>query len=88
MKTLMINATDRKTINHDNYQFYFNKLSTSTLKDVKIQNDVLTQEMVKADGFKLASFILGIISTCFMIYNYMSPDTALLDMWQRVQVVC
>ena len=26
MKPLMINATDRNAINHDNYQFYFNKL--------------------------------------------------------------
>ena len=73
MKPLMINATDRNTINHDNYQFYFNKLLT--LKDIKKQNDVLTQEMVKADGFRLASTILGIIGTCFMIYNYMNPDT-------------
>ena len=31
--------------------------------------------MVKADGFRLASTILGIIGTCFMIYNCMSPDT-------------
>ena len=73
MKPLMINATDRNTINHDNYQFYFNKLLT--LKGIKIQNDVLTQETVKADGFRLASTILGTIGTCFMIYNYMSPDT-------------
>ena len=73
MKPLMINATDRNTINHDNYQFYFNKLLT--LKGIKIHNDVLTQEMVKADGFRLASTILGIIGTCFLIYNYMSPDT-------------
>ena len=28
MKPLMINATDRNVINHDNYQFYFNKLLT------------------------------------------------------------
>ena len=48
MKSLMINATDRKTINHDNYQFYFNKLLT--LNNIKIQNDVLTKEMVKAEG--------------------------------------
>ena len=33
MKPLMINATDRNTINHDNYQFYFNKLFT--LKGIK-----------------------------------------------------
>ena len=72
MKSLMINATDRITINHDNYQFYFNKLLR--LKGIKIQNDVLTQEMVKADGFRLASINLGFIGTCFMIYKYMSPD--------------
>ena len=57
MKPLMINATDRNTINHDNYQFYFDKLFT--LKGIKIQNNVLTQEMIKADGFRLASTILG-----------------------------
>ena len=73
MKPLMINATDRNTINHDNYQFYFNKLLT--LKGIKIQNDVLTKGMIKANGFRLISTILGIIGTCFMIYNYMSPDT-------------
>ena len=73
MKPLMINATDRNTINHDNYQFYFNKLLT--LKIIKIQNDVLTQEMVKADGFRLSSTILGFLGTCFIIYNYISPDT-------------
>ena len=48
MKPLMINATDRNTINHDNYQFYFNELLT--LNSIKIQNDVLTKEMVKAKG--------------------------------------
>ena len=74
IKPLMINATDRNTINHDNYQFYFNKLLTS--KGIKLQNDVLTQEIVKADGFRLASTFLGIIGTCFMIYVYMIPDTA------------
>ena len=52
MKPLMINATDRKTINHDNYQFYFNKLLT--LKGIKIQNDVLTKDMIKADDFRLS----------------------------------
>ena len=48
MKPLMINATDRNTINHDNYQFYFNTLLT--LNNIKIQNDVLTKEMIKAKG--------------------------------------
>ena len=73
MKPLMINATDRNAINHNNYQFYFTKLLT--LKGTKIQNDVLTKEMIKADGFRFLSAICGIIGTCFMIYNYMSPDT-------------
>ena len=72
MKPLMINATDRNTISHDNYQFYFNKLLT--LKSIKIQNDVLTQEVVKANGLRLFSTILGIISSGLMIYNFMSPD--------------
>ena len=35
MKPFMINATYRNTINHDNYQFYFNKLLT--IKDIKIR---------------------------------------------------
>ena len=72
MKPLMINATDRNVISHDNYQFYFNKLLT--LKGIKIQNDVLTQEVVKANGLRLFSTILGIISSGLMIYNFMSPD--------------
>ena len=72
MKPLMINATDRNTISHDNYQFYFNKLLT--LKGIKIQNDVLTQEVVQANGLRLFSTILGIISSGLMIYNFMSPD--------------
>ena len=63
MKPLMINDTDRNTINHDNYQFYFNKLLT--LKGIKIQNDVLTQEKIKANEFRLISTILGIISPAF-----------------------
>ena len=72
MKPLMMNATDRNTINHDNYQFYFNKLLT--LKGIKLQNDVLTQEVVKSNGLRLFSTILGIISSGLMIYNFMSPD--------------
>ena len=73
VKPLMINDTDRNTINHDNYQFYFNK--PLTLKGIKIQSDDLTREKIKANGFRLISTILGIISPGFMIYNYMSPDT-------------
>ena len=46
LKPLMINATDRNIINHDNFQFYFNKLLN--LNNIKIQNNVLTKEMAKA----------------------------------------
>ena len=72
MEPLLINATDRNTINHDIDQFYFNKLLT--LKGIKIQNDILTQEKNKADGFRLISTILGILSPGFMIFNYIYPD--------------
>ena len=80
MKPLMINATDRNTINHDNYQFYFNKLLA--LNNIKIQNDVLTQEVVKANSMKFASNVLCIISRSFMLYNFFYPDTSIkkLDM--------
>ena len=47
MKPLMINATDRNVIYHDNYIFYFNKFLK--LNNIKIQNDVLTKEMI---GYK------------------------------------
>ena len=50
MKPLMINATDRNVINHDNYIFYFNKLLK--LNNIKIQNDVLTKEMIMGKGIK------------------------------------
>ena len=75
MKPLMTNATDRKIFNTDNYQFYFIKLLTS--KGIKNQNDVLTKETVKAHGMKSVSAISGIIVKCFMIYNYMGPETTL-----------
>ena len=42
MKPLMINATERNTINYDNHQFYFNKLLT--LNSIKIQNDVFNKK--------------------------------------------
>ena len=57
----MINATDRNSINHDNKQFFFNKILT--FKGIQIQKDVLAQKMVKADDFRLASTILGIMGT-------------------------
>ena len=67
MKPLMINATDRKVINHDNYQFYFNKLLT--LNNIKIQNDVLTKEMILGKGMKILSNIGGIIGSGLFIFN-------------------
>ena len=74
MKPLMKNARDKNTINTDNYQFYINKLLTS--RGNKIQKDVLTKETVEANGLRLVSAISGIIGTCFMMYYYISPDTA------------
>ena len=68
MKTLMIKATDRNVINHDNYIFYFNKLLK--LNNIKIQNDVLTQEMVTGKGIKNLSTIGGIISSGLIIISY------------------
>ena len=72
MKPLMINATDRIVNNHDNYIFYFNKLLKSN--NIKIQNDVLTQEMVTGKGIKNLSTIGGIISSGLIIFNYIYPD--------------
>ena len=40
-------------------KFYFNKILT--LNNIKIQNDVLTKEMVKAKGLKQLSNFGGII---------------------------
>ena len=60
MKPLMINATDRNAINHDNYIFCFNKVLK--LKNIKIQNDVLTQDMVTGKGIKNLLIIGGMIS--------------------------
>ena len=73
MKPLMMNATDRNTINHDNYQFYFHKLLT--LNNIKIQNDVLTKEMVKAKGLKQLSNIGRIIGWGLIITSYIYPDS-------------
>ena len=72
MKPLMINATDRNVINHDNYIFYFNKFLK--LKNIKIKNDVLTKDMVIGKGIKNLSTIGGIISAGFFIISYISPD--------------
>ena len=67
-KPLMINATDRNVFNHDNYQFYFNKLLT--FNNSKIQNDVLSKEMIMGKGMKFLSNIGGIIGTGLIIFNY------------------
>ena len=76
MKPLMINATDRNVINHDNYQFYFNKLLT--LNNIKIQNDVLTKEMIMGKvgkGMKILSNISGIIGAGLFIFNCFYPNS-------------
>ena len=67
MKPLMINATDRNTINHDNYIFYFNQLLT--LNNIKIQNDILTKETVIGKGIKNLPAIGGIIGGYLSRYN-------------------
>ena len=72
-KPLMINATDKNVIKHDNYQFYFSKLLT--LNNNKIQNDVLTKEMIMGKGMKILSKIGGIIDTCLIIISYIYPDS-------------
>ena len=71
MKPLMINATDRNVINHDNYIFYFKKLK---LKNIKIQNDVLNKEMIMGKGVKSLSTIGAIISSGLFIFSYIYPD--------------
>ena len=73
MKPLMTNATDRKVINHDNYQFSFNKLLT--LINIKIQNDVLTKEMIIGKGMKFLSNIGGIIGAGLFIFNCFYPNS-------------
>ena len=73
MKPLMINATDRNVINHDNYQFYFNRLLT--LNNIKVQNDALTKEMIMGKGMKILSNIGGIIGTGLFIFSYIYPDS-------------
>ena len=72
MKPLRIHATDRNVINHDNYIFYFNKLLK--LNNIKIQNDVLTQEMVTGKGIKKLSTIGGIINSGLIIIKHIYPD--------------
>ena len=73
MKPLRVSATDRNDINHDNYQFYFNKLLK--LNDFKIHNDVLTKEMVTGKGIKKLPTIGGIIYSVLIIISYFYPGT-------------
>ena len=73
MKALMINATDRNVINHDNHQFYFNKFLT--LNNIKIQNYVLTKEMIMGKGMKFLSNIGGIIGAGLFIFNCFYPNS-------------
>ena len=72
MRPIMINATDRNVFNHNNYIFYFNKLLK--LNNIKIQNDVLTKEMIMGKSIKSLSTIGGIISSGFFIFSYIYPD--------------
>ena len=72
MKPLMLNATDRNVINHDNYIFYFNKLLN--LNNIKIQKDVLTKEMFMGKGVKCLSTTGGIISSGLIIFSCIYPD--------------
>ena len=62
----------QNTINYDNYQFCFNKLLT--LNNIKIQNDVLTKEMIMGKGIKSLSTIGGITSSGLIIFSYIYPD--------------
>ena len=72
MKPLMINATDSSVINNDKFIFYFNKLLK--LNIIKIQNDILTKEMIMGKGIKKLSTIGGIISSSLFIFSYIYPN--------------
>ena len=72
IKPLMINATDRNVINHDNYIFHFNKLPK--LNNMKTQNDVLTKEMIMGKGIKNLSTFGGIISSGLITFSYIYLD--------------
>ena len=69
----MSSATDRNTINKDNYIFYFSKLLTS--RGIKIQNDVLTKEKIATNWAKYIEGISVGLSALFWIYNCIKPDT-------------
>ena len=44
------------------------------LNNIKIQNDILTEEMIMGEGIKNLSTIGGIISSGLFIFSYMYPD--------------
>ena len=48
------------------------------LQKLFVQNDFLTKETVKTNGIKSVSAISGIISTCLMIFNFMSFDSTVI----------
>ena len=69
----MNSATDRNTINKDNYIFYFIKLLTS--RGIKYQNGVLTKEKIATNWAKYIGGISGDLSALFWIYNCIKRDT-------------
>ena len=71
-KPLLVNATDRNVINHDNYIFYFNKLLK--LNNIKIQNDVLTKEMIMGKGYKKFINYWWNYKLRFNYFSYIYPD--------------
>ena len=77
MKPLMIYATDRNTINHDNYIFYFNELPK--LNNIKIQNDVLTKERIMGKGIKSLPNFGGFISSGLIIFSFIYPGIISLN---------
>ena len=66
-------ATDRNTINTDNYIFYFNKLLTS--KGIKIQNDVLNEEKFVTNFLKYGGCIMGNVVLILWIYETLESGT-------------
>ena len=46
-----------------------------TLNNIKIQNDVLTKEIIMGKGIKILSNIVGIIGTGLIIFSYICPDS-------------
>ena len=85
IKPLMNSATDRNTINKDNYTFYFKKLITS--RGIKIQNDLLTNEKIATNWAKYIGGTSGGLSALFMIYKFINcirPDTTVRTVAQGI----